>query len=437
MFKIQELLSCDKIDNQWVELDHCKSGEIMFSSRVTRKETRDSLRIETTTTEELTPKNSDRTQEFDKLHKKSFQRIVRRTDVEGNIVEEIFDENKNSTGAELSEINISSGIEFSSDFETDNYLNPSINKSSITELRMPRLSSDESPKSTTVRSSVAIEKIEFVSDDDDENLIKSIKGLQESTKTKISGLMETVKETQTVETSNCIKRKVVKSIDEHGNVKEEVIYEGRPSSIVEKIDSPTDLSPSRVDIQLEYPQITVQSGIPVQIQANESHSFIQYFTSSSQAFETINSFRAHFVQSFADKSDNITTESISLRQGTKLYMIASGEPSLDDLNTGSSFTSMMDPTFCNSCIREHTQTDSYMTKSESNMTNNTLDDVLCHSEISNQEIRVAQKLTRPTVDSTPIISPISISLSQFDPQEHSSDQMLSEGNSATQGTCFT
>lgn len=440
VFKIQELLSCDKIEDQWVELDKCKSGEIMFSSKVTRREIRESLRIETSTTEELIPTKpstsiSETSQEFDKLHKKSFQMIVRKTDAEGNIVEEIFDENKTSSGGEYSEINISSGIELVSSVETDDFLNPTMKKSSISEFRIPKLSQEnlhlsESPKTTTITSSVTIENIEFVSDDDnDENLIRNIKGLQESTKTKMQSLMETVRETKTVETSNFLKRKVVKAIDHEGNVIEEVIYEGRPKSIVETLDSPTDdLSHDLMtSIQLEY-----QPG-----EASTSHSSVQYFTSSSQPFETIDSFRAHFVESYADKEAIRTTDSIYQRQGRSLYMMASGDPSIDDLNTGSNFTSMMDPTLCNSCIREPSQTESsYMTNSDSFMTSNTLDDVLGFSESSNQE--VTKTFAQTTVDSTPIISSVSISHSLSDPQERSSDLILSEGNSAAyQGTCFT
>ena len=45
MFKIHDLLSCDRIEDQWVELDKCKSGEIMFSSKVTRREIRESLTV--------------------------------------------------------------------------------------------------------------------------------------------------------------------------------------------------------------------------------------------------------------------------------------------------------------------------------------------------------------------------------------------------------
>ena len=447
VFNIQELLSCDKIEDQWVDLDKCKSGEIMFSSKVTRREIRESLRIETSTTEELIPRKSTSTnlegsQEFDKLHKKSFQMIVRKTDAEGNIVEEIFDENKNPSGVELSEINISSGIEISSSVEADDYLHPTMKKSSISEFRIPKLSQDnlnlsESPKTTTVTSSVTIENIEFVSDDEnDEKLIRSIKGLQESTKTKMQSLMETVKETKTVETSNFFKRKVVKSIDQDGNVTEEVIYEGRPKSIVENLDSPTDeLSPTLAD--LEQPHLSVQ-GVSAQVLSSNNNSFVQYFTSSSQPFETINSFRAHFVESYSDRPDNTTTASISQTQGRSLYMLASGEPSIDDLHTGSNFTSMMDPTLCNSCIREPSQTESYMTNSDSFMTSNTLDDVVGFSESSNQELKISKSFTQTTVDSTPIISSVSISHSYSDPQERSSELILSEGNSATQqGTCFT
>ena len=449
VFNIQELLSCDKIEDQWVELDKCKSGEIMFSSKVTRREIRESLKIETSTTEEIIPRKStsailEGSQEFDKLHKKSFQMIVRKTDAEGNIVEEIFDENKNPSGGEMSEINISSGIELSSSVEVDDYLNPTMKKSSISEFRIPKLSQDnlnlsESPKTTTVTSSVTIENIEFVSDDEnDEKLIKSIKGLQESTKNKMQSLMETVKETKTVETSNFFKRKVVKSIDQDGNVTEEVIYEGRPKSIVENLDSPTDdLSPSLADLHLEQPHLSVQ-GVSAQVLSSNTNSFVQYFTSSSQPFETINSFRAHFVESYADRPDNRTTASISQTQGRSLYMIASGEPSIDDLHTGSNFTSMMDPTLCNSCIREPSQTESYMTNSDSFMTSNTLDDVVGFSESSNQELKTSKSFTQTTVDSTPIISSVSISQSYSDPQERSSELILSEGNSATlQGTCFT
>ena len=62
---------------------------------------------------------------------------------------------------------------------------------------------EEEGQKTTVRTSVAVENIEFLSDDDcdDETLLKNLQDLQKSTKSKISGLIQTVQEAKNVDTA--------------------------------------------------------------------------------------------------------------------------------------------------------------------------------------------------------------------------------------------
>ena len=291
---VQELIDCCKIEEKWIKLDNCTSGELMFSSKVIRKEVKESFVIasETILTETLRQTTPERetSQEFDKLHKKSCKMVVRRTDAEGNVVEEIYDERKGTPRKEKSVINISSGFEIDQlstlnesissdslvhDMRDEEFLTPSITKASVaTELSVQKLSDeyiaktvDNSLKSTVVSTNVSVGNIEFVSND--EELLEQIKGLQLSTKSKISGLMETIQETKSVETTNYVSRKIVKTIDVEGNISEEFIEE----------------SPAY------------------------SQNFVQYFTSSSKPFEEIESFRSHFVESFNDMKFSQDSES--------------------------------------------------------------------------------------------------------------------------------
>ena len=292
-FSVQELIDCCKIEEKWIKLDNCTSGELMFSSKVIRKEVKESFVIasETILTETLrqTTPEREKNQEFDKLHKKSCKMVVRRTDAEGNVVEEIYDERKGTPRNEKSVINISSGFEIDQlstlnesissdslvhDLRDEEFLTPSITKASVAELNVLKLSDeditktvDNSMKSTVVSTNVSVGNIEFVSND--EELLEQIKGLQLSTKSKISGLMETIQETKSVETTNYVSRKIVKTIDVEGNISEEFIEE----------------SPAY------------------------SQNFVQYFTSSSKPFEEIESFRSHFVESFNDMKFSQDSES--------------------------------------------------------------------------------------------------------------------------------
>ena len=291
---VRDLLACDHIANQWVKLDNCKSGEVEFSSRITKKtvvESRETFTV--TETAELSGISAvPVTTEFDKLHKKSCKRILRRVDSHGNVIEEEFDE-KSPSVKKTSAIHMSSGIammgentedEWTSvpvletvtkttkiitqkfdqegnlleenftpekeevvvkrslpsgfdeegddihEFLSETYNFPTITKKSVSEVKIVKMIDDlgnvteqiynlseETGGSsegqimdcegnlleagdggrTRVVTNVAVENIEFQSEDDgddDETLIKNIQELQKSTKSKISGLIQTVKE---------------------------------------------------------------------------------------------------------------------------------------------------------------------------------------------------------------------------------------------------
>ena len=291
---VRDLLACDHITNQWVKLDNCKSGEVEFSSRITKKtivESRETFTV--TETAELSGISAvPVTTEFDKLHKKSCKRILRRVDSHGNVIEEEFDE-KSPSVKKTSAIHMSSGIammgentedEWTSvpvletvtkttkiitqkfdqegnlleenftpekeevvvnrslpsgfeeegddihEFLSETYNFPTITKKSVSEVKIVKMIDDlgnvteqiynlseETGGSsegqimdcegnlleagdggrTRVVTNVAVENIEFQSEDDgddDETLIKNIQELQKSTKSKISGLIQTVKE---------------------------------------------------------------------------------------------------------------------------------------------------------------------------------------------------------------------------------------------------
>merc|ERR1719195_240073 len=317
-FSVQELIDCCKIEEKWIKLDNCTSGELMFSSKVTRKEVKESFVIasETIITETLRQTTPERetNQEFDKLHKKSCKMVVRRTDAEGNVVEEIYDERKGTPRKEKSVVNISSGFEIDPlstlnesissdslvhDLRNEEFLTPSMTKASVAELNVLKLSDEEdltrtvdnSMKSTVVSTNVSVGNIEFVSND--EELLEQIKGLQLSTKSKISGLMETIQETKSVETTNYVSRKIVKTIDVEGNISEEFIEE----------------SPAC------------------------SQNFVQYFTSSSKPFEEIESFRSHFVESFNDmklSQENESSKDSQLISQTSQSMKQSNQGKIDE-----------------------------------------------------------------------------------------------------------
>merc|ERR1719195_303118 len=317
-FSVQELIDCCKIEEKWIKLDNCTSGELMFSSKVIRKEVKESFVIasETILTETLRQTTPERetNQEFDKLHKKSCKMVVRRTDAEGNVVEEIYDERKGTPRKEKSVVNISSGFEIDPlstlnesissdslvhDLKNEESLTPSITKASVADLNVLKLSEEEdltktvdnSMKSTVVSTNVSVGNIEFISND--EELLEQIKGLQLSTKSKISGLMETIQETKSVETTNYVSRKIVKTIDIEGNISEEFIEE----------------SPAY------------------------SQNFVQYFTSSSKPFEEIESFRSHFVESFNDmklSQDNESSKDSQLISQTSQSMKQRNQGKIDE-----------------------------------------------------------------------------------------------------------
>ena len=292
---VRDLLASDHLVDQWVQLDHCKSGEVQFSSRITKKTITETRETETVTITEMTQLSDDPSvpvsTEFDKLHKKSCKMILRRVDSQGNVIEEEFDD-KSTSGRKTSEVHMSSGIamvgrpkddEWDSvpvletvtkttkiitqkfdhegnllaenitpekeevlvnrsmttgfdeegddiqEFLSETYNFPTITKKSVSEVKIVKMvddlgnvteqifnlseengSSGErildsegnllsgwSGEGTRVVTNVAVENIEFLSDDDcedDQTLIKSIQELQKSTKSKISGLIQTVKE---------------------------------------------------------------------------------------------------------------------------------------------------------------------------------------------------------------------------------------------------
>ena len=109
---VRDLLVSDHLDDQWVKLEHCKSGEVQFSSRITKR-TKLETRRETFTVNEMSELSDISavpvSPEFDALHKKSCKMILRRVDSQGNIIEEEFDE-KSASAKKTSAIHMASGI---------------------------------------------------------------------------------------------------------------------------------------------------------------------------------------------------------------------------------------------------------------------------------------------------------------------------------------
>ena len=394
---VQELIDCVDIENQWMKLKNCSSGEIQFSSKVTQKTVKtERIYHEATLIETLTSKTEQnpmmieqnpvpRTPEFDKLHKKSCKRVIRRTEADGTVVEEIIEDN-DQINNKKSIIHIPSGFEVDSlpianekdlekelidEITTEKYCSPSIQSSVVSEFKIHKISDSSNPiedldrfkktSVTTVSSEINVENIEFVPGED-EKLLQNLKELQASTKSKITGLVETVQLTKNVDTTDFVSQRIVKTVDRDGNVTEE-IFLGRSEP-----DAPTSIEHSHLP-SIEYPHLPIPRNLPSRVYPSESkrHSFIQYFTSSNQPFETIQSFRSHYVDSFPNKdssqsqpSDSEVTEVISRTESNNafpksstfssgvnissksVHMFASGESSLEDLKTNSSLDSWLD-----------------------------------------------------------------------------------------------
>merc|ERR1719438_210543 len=280
-------------------------------------------------------------QEFDKLHKKSCKMIVRRKGQDGNFIEEEVDDADLSVGKEKATMNISSGFE----------IDTSLAKDSATEVK-----DDDDDKTTKIYTTNVIEI-----SNDDIDLLQNIKELQVNTKTKISGLMKTIQDAKSVDTTNFVSKKIIKTVDQKGNITEETVCSTDPVSSV------------AFDINVEYPHVSVPEHEPTRVQSTDTkrHSFLQYFTSSSQPFESISSLRTHFVTSQSDNqssaitsTDNDTKEESVTNKSSTLYMLASGEPSLEDLKTHSSMSSWVETKFCGS-YDEFSNIDSFSNKSDS------------------------------------------------------------------------
>ena len=372
-FNVNELMDCNSITNQWVKLENCKTGSIQFSSKVSKKVIKQETMVTETKMTETFVKDAqverkysgDPTQEFDKVHKKSCKMIVRRKDHEGNIIEEVVDDVNTSVGKEKAMMYISSGFEFDTsqdpvqELKDEDYLKPSVQKTSVSEIRIDRLSDDEdgkddeSSKTTTILTTNVIEI-----SNDDIDLLQNLKELQVNTKTKISGLMKTIQEAKSVDTTNFVSKQIIKTVDQQGNITEETICSSDPN-----------VSSVAVDINVEYPHVSISEHQPTRTQSADTkrHSFLQYFTSSSQPFESISSLRTHFVTSLGDSqtSEIIASENDSKEdRSSTLYMLASGEPSLEELKTHSSMSSWMETNVCGG-YDEFSQTDSFSNKSDS------------------------------------------------------------------------
>ena len=379
-FNVNELIDCNNITDQWVQLENCKSGFIQFSSKVSSKKViRETMVTETKITDTFIkdaqvarkiPCGS--TQEFDKLHKKSCKMIVRRKGQDGNFIEEEVDDVDLSVGKEKATMNISSGFEIDTSLAKDStteekdeeYFKPSIQKTSVSEVRIEKLSDDEEVKDDDDNKTTKIYTTNVIEiSNDDIDLLQNIKELQVNTKTKISGLMKTIQDAKSVDTTNFVSKKIIKTVDQKGNITEETVCSTDPVSSV------------AFDINVEYPNVSVPEHEPTRVQSTDTkrHSFLQYFTSSSQPFESISSLRTHFVTSLSDNqssaitsTDNDTKEETVTNKSSTLYMLASGEPSLEELKTHSSMSSWVETKFCGS-YDEFSNIDSFSNKSDSVM----------------------------------------------------------------------
>jgi len=259
IINVKDLIDCKSIEGKWVKLEDCKSGEIQFSSKYTTgeiiKPTGESLSsitgklefdlkasepkyniIQVSQKQPNTTTVADYSQNFDKIVKKSCKKIIRRIDSEGNVVEEVVEEGKTPENWETSTLNMASGIEvvtghkkvtnikktidefgnvISEDIQTSFDKDPELD---INKLQQSGFSAIPMKKTSIKRTKRIIKRI-----DEEGNILEEIidDGNDESIPT-LETMAEPVSFTRT---STQTSKKIIKRISTDGNVVEEVISE--------------------------------------------------------------------------------------------------------------------------------------------------------------------------------------------------------------------
>jgi len=108
-FEVKELISnANNNKPTWVKLNNCKSGEIQISSVFTRSTDADDEITQETRIKKL---SSGSPQEFDRLVRKSFKKIIRTIDSEGNVTEQVVEDNDTPDKWERATMDMPAGME--------------------------------------------------------------------------------------------------------------------------------------------------------------------------------------------------------------------------------------------------------------------------------------------------------------------------------------
>eukprot|EP00092_Neocalanus_flemingeri_P079432 GFUD01098953.1.p1 GENE.GFUD01098953.1~~GFUD01098953.1.p1 ORF type:complete len:2477 (-),score=634.93 GFUD01098953.1:598-7686(-) len=262
---VKDLIDCKTIAEKWVKLENCKSGEIQFSSKYSpiiieeiRKETTEELSsvtgklefdlMTTRTKYDITETFEDQSnvsnitpshgysQNFDKIVKKSCKKIIRRIDSDGNVIEEVVEEGRNPENWETSTMDMSSGIEvvtghskitsikktideygnvISEDVQTSYEKDPKIDFEQLHETGFSAIPIKKTSTKTTKR---VIKRI-----DDEGNITEEL--IEEDNGDIIPDLGTRISPVSIKRTSTQTSRKIIKRIDNDGNVTEEIISE--------------------------------------------------------------------------------------------------------------------------------------------------------------------------------------------------------------------
>eukprot|EP00090_Calanus_glacialis_P004152 TRINITY_DN1306_c0_g1_i7.p1 TRINITY_DN1306_c0_g1~~TRINITY_DN1306_c0_g1_i7.p1 ORF type:complete len:2919 (-),score=679.49 TRINITY_DN1306_c0_g1_i7:1730-9988(-) len=203
-----------------------------------------------TKTQERQPRSRDYSQNFDKIVKKSCKKIIRRMDSDGNIIEEVVEEGKHPENWETSTVNMSSGIEvvtghskktsikktidelgnvISEDVQTSYDKDSDVDFEELYKTGFTAIPIKKTSVTTTKRIIKRIDEegnvIEETFEGDDNDIIPDF----DTRSTPVS-----IRRTST-QTS----RKIIKRIDEDGNVTEEIITEsdGNPTITSDELRS--------------------------------------------------------------------------------------------------------------------------------------------------------------------------------------------------------
>merc|ERR1719186_1237737 len=263
--RVKDLIDCQTIDGKWVKLEDCKSGEVQFSSTYSKVLTEEIMEktdeevssvtgklefdLNSTQTKyditevsesqsdisNITP-SQDYSNNFDKIVKKSCKKIIRRIDSDGNVVEEVVEEGKTPENWETSTVNMSSGIEvvtghskvtsikktldefgnvISEDIQTSYKKDPDVDFDQLYKTGFSAIPTKKTSIKTTKR---VIKRI-----DEEGNIIEET--IDEDNEENVPEFYTQTTPVSITRTSTQTSRKIIKRIDDDGNVTEEIITE--------------------------------------------------------------------------------------------------------------------------------------------------------------------------------------------------------------------